>query len=76
MFGGCMTGRRAGRFLLKTYDYLICLVSAGLFAASFLAWSIFALPMRLLLPVRAARSFGRFANMYGFRFLLGLVSRS
>ena len=66
----------ARRFLLQSYDYLICVVAAGMFAASFLAWSIFAVPIRLFLPARAARSFGRSANMYCFRTLLALVSRS
>ena len=66
----------ARRFLLQSYDYLICVVAAGMFAASFLAWSILAVPIRLFLPARAARSFGRSANMYCFRTLLALVSRS
>lgn len=69
-----MKGGRAGRFLLQSYDYLICVIGAGMFAGSFLAWSMFALPIRLLLPARAARSFGRSANMYGFRILLGVLS--
>lgn len=76
MFGCFMTGARAGRFLLQIYDYLICVVGAGMFAATFLAWSNLALPLRLLLPARVARSLGRSAIMYSFRILLGLLSRT
>jgi 1-acyl-sn-glycerol-3-phosphate acyltransferase len=72
--GRRMTGGRAGRFLLQCYDYLVCVIGAGMFAGAFLAWSMVALPIRLLLPARTARPFGRSAIMYGFRILLSLLS--
>jgi 1-acyl-sn-glycerol-3-phosphate acyltransferase len=45
----------------------------ALLGAGSLAWSLFALPLLLVLPARTARALGRAAVARGFRFYLGVL---
>lgn len=64
------------RSLLTIYDYLICGIGVCVFAGIFLSWSLFALVLRLLLPVNIGRAIGRVYIMAGFRACLGCLSLS
>ncbi|HZP76815.1 MAG TPA: lysophospholipid acyltransferase family protein [Pseudolabrys sp.] len=69
-----MRGGRAGKLVLDVYDTLICAVGAAVFVGSFVASSLLALPLRLLLPRRVAQELGRAIIMYGFRACLRYVT--
>lgn len=64
------------RFLLALYDYLICCVGVLVFAGVFLSWSLLALVLRPLLPLKLGRALGRAYIMAGFRFCLGCLAWS
>ena len=56
-------------------DYLIFLLSYGLFALLCLGWSVLALPLRFVLPADIGHRIGRRAIAGGFRAYLGLLER-
>ena len=56
-------------------DYLILLLAYGLFALLCLGWSVFAWPLRFVLPTEAGHRIGRRAIAGGFRAYLGLFER-
>ncbi len=64
------------RFLLALYDYLVCFVGVLVFAGVFLSWSLLALVLRPLLPIRIGRVLGRAYIMAGFRTCLGCLALS
>ena len=56
-------------------DYLILLLGYALFALLCLSWSVFAWPLRFLLPTDAGHRIGRRVIAGGFRAYLGLLER-
>jgi len=66
-------GPMASLKLKPIRDYLILLLGYGLFALLCLGWSVFAWPLRFLLPTDTGHRIGRCVIAGGFRAYLGLL---
>ena len=61
------------RSLRALWAYAALWYGLGLLGLGSLAWSVLAVPLRLLLPARAGRALGRGVIARGFRFYLGAL---
>ena len=68
--------RAVSRVLLNAYDFLVIYLGVALLGALCLAWTPFAITMRLLLPEAQGRTLGRHTIMVAFRFYLAALSMS
>jgi 1-acyl-sn-glycerol-3-phosphate acyltransferase len=64
------------RLLLAAYDLMVCCAGAFIFACVFLSWSLAAVVLRPLLPLKIGRALGRVYIMAGFRACLACLSLS
>lgn len=63
------------RLLHSLYEYVALGFGLGLLGALSLTWTLFAVPLHLVLPKRVAHRLGRWVITMGFRFYLGTLER-